>query len=119
MALCLNPKRPHENKEISAPLSTQHATQGTAGSAQVAVNEQLTCQFCRYLLEGAMLGDCRVTRWVGSGAFGDVYEATQLRPLSRRVAIKVMLPERVADEESAELFEREASAIAALDHPNI
>ena len=83
------------------------------------MNEQVSCQYCKYLLEGALLGDCRVTRWIGSGAFGDVYEATQMRPLSRRVAIKVMQPERVADEESAELFEREVSAIAALDHPNI
>ncbi|HEV2474376.1 MAG TPA: protein kinase, partial [Chthonomonadales bacterium] len=83
------------------------------------MSEQLACQYCRYLLEGAVLGDCRVTRWIGSGAFGDVYEATQMPPLSRRVAIKVMLPERVADEESAVLFEREVGAIAALDHPNI
>ncbi|GAC1567064.1 MAG: hypothetical protein NVS3B14_11940 [Ktedonobacteraceae bacterium] len=40
-------------------------------------------------------------------------------PLSRRVAIKVMSLERVADEQSVELFAREVSAIAALDHPNV
>ncbi len=118
MTYCLNPKKPHENKDV--PLQASRAVQGAvAGAAQVAVNEQVNCQYCKYLLEGALLGDCRVTRWIGSGAFGDVYEATQMRPMSRRVAIKVMLPERVADEESAELFEREISAIAALDHPNI
>jgi serine/threonine protein kinase len=100
MVFCLNPKKPHENKDTAAQAS-------------------LTCQYCKYLLEGAVLGDCRATRWIGSGAFGDVYEATQMPPLSRRVAIKVMLPERVADEESAVLFEREVGAIAALDHPNI
>src|SRR5579871_5500903 len=96
MAYCLNPRKQHENKAV-----------------------QGACQYCKYLLEGALLGDCRVTRWIGSGAFGDVYEATQLPPLSRRVAIKVMSLDRVADVESAETFAREASAIAALDHPNI
>ncbi|HEX7736452.1 MAG TPA: kelch repeat-containing protein [Ktedonobacteraceae bacterium] len=81
--------------------------------------EQVACQYCKYLLEGAVLGDCRILRWIGSGAFGDVYEAEQLPPLSRRVAIKVMAIERVVDGESAEMFAREVSTIAALDHPNI
>lgn len=96
MAYCLNPRKQHENEAV-----------------------QVACQYCKYLLEGALLGDCRVTRWIGSGAFGDVYEATQLPPLSRRVAVKVMSLDRVADVESAETFTREVSAIAALDHPNI
>lgn len=90
-----------------------------AGKAPVATEEQVTCQFCKYLLQGALLGDCRVTRWIGSGAFGDVYEAEQMPPLSRRVAIKVMSLDRVADGKSAEFFAREVRTIAALDHPNI
>jgi serine/threonine protein kinase len=96
MTYCLNPRKQHEN-----------------------ISARAVCQYCKYLLEGALLGDCRVTRWIGSGAFGDVYEATQLPPLSRRVAIKVMSLDRVADVESAETFTREVSAIAALDHPHI
>lgn len=79
----------------------------------------MACQYCKYLLEGAILGDCRILRWIGSGAFGDVYEAEQLPPLSRRVAIKVMSIERVVDGEAAEMFAREVGTIAALDHPNI
>jgi len=89
------------------------------GRRPVAVEEQVTCPFCKHLLQGALLGDCRVTRWIGSGAFGDVYEAEQLPPLNRRVAIKVMSLECVADGKSAELLAREVGAIAALDHPNI
>jgi serine/threonine protein kinase len=88
-------------------------------AVSVAVEEQVACRFCKYLLQGAPLGDCRVTRWIGSGAFGDVYEAVQSPPLSRHVAIKVMSLDRVADEEAGELFAREVGAIAALDHPNI
>ncbi|HEX6484284.1 MAG TPA: serine/threonine-protein kinase [Ktedonobacteraceae bacterium] len=89
------------------------------GAMPVAVEEHVTCHICKHLLQGALLGDCRVTRWIGSGTFGDVYEAEQLPPLNRRVAIKVMSLERVADGTSADLFAREVRAIAVLDHPNI
>src|SRR6184192_3997840 len=114
MPYCLNPKKAHENRIPSTALVDTAPVR-----ASIAVDEQVTCQFCKYLLQGALLGDCRVTRWIGSGAFGDVYEAEQLPPLSRRVAIKVMALERVFDEQSAQLFEHEVRAIAALDHPNI
>jgi len=114
MTYCLNPKKAHENRTTPAVLVDKGSSK-----ASVVVDEQVTCQFCKYLLQGALLGDCKVTRWIGSGAFGDVYEAEQLPPLSRRVAIKVMSLERASDEKSADLFAREVSAIAALDHPNI
>lgn len=121
MVYCLNPKKSHENKEplSSAMLSAYDGAETGNGQTSVALEQQVACQFCKYLLAGALLGDCRVTRWIGAGAFGDVYEAEQLPPLSRRVAIKVMGIDRVADGKSAELFAHEVQAIAALDHPNI
>lgn len=116
MIQCLNPRKSHDNSGISSSA----ANSGENDAAiTVAVDEQVACRFCKYLLRDASLGDCRVTRWIGSGAFGDVYEAEQSPPLSRRVAIKVMSLDRVADEEAVELFAREVGAIAALDHPNI
>src|ERR1700682_5078144 len=115
MIHCLNPRKSHENSGISSSAATEDG----ANAVSVAVEEQVACRFCKYLLQDALLGDCRVTRWIGSGAFGDVYEAVQSPPLSRRVAIKIMSLDRVADEESVELFAREVGAIAALDHPNI
>ncbi len=120
--ICLHPKNPHENKEsrsISPGVTTGALSGISTAKTSMAVQEQVACRFCKYLLQGALLGDCRVTRLIGSGAFGDVYEAEQLPPLSRRVAIKVMSLDRVADGKSAELFAREVGAIAALDHPNI
>jgi serine/threonine protein kinase len=130
MRNCLNPKKPHQNvipsvfTPISANVNDISQTSSEAGTAQphppsTAQEEQLTCQYCKYLLEGALLGDSQVTRWIGSGTFGDVYEAEQLPPLNRRVAIKVMAIEHGTDGEAAELFAREVRAIAALDHPNI
>jgi serine/threonine protein kinase len=124
MAYCLNPKKKHENRELASISSLTNA--GTAAlpeagaeKSPVAVDAQGACQYCKYLLEGALLGDCRVRRWIGSGAFGDVYEAEQLPPLQRRVAIKVMSIDQVLDVKAVELFAREVGAISKLDHPNI
>jgi len=127
MRRCLNPKNPHKNMSVpsSVTVPAKDATRSPSDAAEqssissLQQEEQVTCQFCKYLLEGALLGDCRVTSWIGSGTFGDVYQAQQLPPLNRRVALKVMAVEHVADGRAAELFAREVQAIAALDHPNI
>src|SRR5579859_7196351 len=123
MLHCLNPKKAHANRgSFARPVPSGNTIAlSAASSSEVGETreEQVACQYCKYLLAGAVLGDCRIVRWIGSGAFGDVYEAEQLPPLSRRVAIKVMAIERVVDGESAEMFAREVGTIAALDHPNI
>ena len=49
---------------------------------------------------------------------GEVYSATDTR-LDRTVAIKVLPAELASDPERRERFEREAKAIAALNHPHI
>ncbi len=127
MRRCLNPKNPHKNMSVpsSVTVPAKDATRSSSDAVEQSSissplqEEQVTCQFCKYLLEGALLGDCRVTSWIGSGTFGDVYEAQQLPPLNRCVALKVMAVEHVADGRAVELFAREVQAIAALDHPNI
>jgi serine/threonine protein kinase len=48
---------------------------------------------------------------------GDVYVAEDTK-LHRKVALKVLPPE-MASQERRERFEREALAVAALNHPNI
>lgn len=123
MPRCLNPKKAHENPvTVARPVPsgpTAALSEAPVEEKGGSGEEQVACQFCKYLLEGALLGDCRVIRWIGSGTFGDVYEAQQLPPLNRHVAIKVMAIERVVDGQSAEMFAHEVSTIAALDHPHI
>ncbi len=52
------------------------------------------------------------------GGMGVVYRAHDLR-LNREVALKMIVSGSIADTEVVERFEREARAVAMLDHPNI
>jgi eukaryotic-like serine/threonine-protein kinase len=64
------------------------------------------------------LGHYRILGLLGRGGMGEVYAAEDTR-LNRKIAVKV-LPELVAgDPERRHRFEREAQAVAALNHPNI
>jgi eukaryotic-like serine/threonine-protein kinase len=64
------------------------------------------------------LGHYRILEAIGEGGMGEVYAAEDTR-LHRRVALKV-LPQLLAAESERRLrFEREAQAIAKLNHPNI
>jgi serine/threonine protein kinase/Tol biopolymer transport system component len=67
---------------------------------------------------GQRIAHYSITAHLGSGGMGDVYQATDAR-LGRGVALK-FLPEAFAhDPERASRFEREAKALASLNHPNI
>ena len=67
------------------------------------------------LSRGDRLGPYHIVSPVGAGGFGEVYQARDTR-LDRTVAIKV-LPS--TEPELKARFEREAKAIAALQHPHI
>ena len=70
------------------------------------------------LAAGTRLGPYEVVSLLGTGGMGEVYRASDAR-LHRDVALKV-LPGHVADDPERLLrFEREARALAALNHPNI
>jgi formylglycine-generating enzyme required for sulfatase activity/tRNA A-37 threonylcarbamoyl transferase component Bud32 len=66
----------------------------------------------------ARIGRFEITRYLGEGAFGRVYEAHD--PLLKRtVALKVAKPEQLVGERRVARFQREARAAANLLHPNI
>ena len=67
---------------------------------------------------GKTLNHYNVLRKIGRGGMGEVYAAEDTK-LHRQVAIKVLPPELAAASERRRRFEREARAVASLDHPNI
>ena len=64
------------------------------------------------LTAGSKLGPYEILALIGAGGMGEVYRARDPR-LNRDVAIKV------SQERFSDRFEREARAVAALNHPNI
>jgi len=70
------------------------------------------------LTSGTYLGPYEVVDPVGAGGMGEVYRARDSR-LGRLVAIKVISPSLVGDEDRRRRFELEARAAGALNHPNI
>jgi Tol biopolymer transport system component len=70
------------------------------------------------LLIGRELGSYQIISLLGAGGMGEVYRARDTR-LDRIVAIKVF-PQQFANQtDLRERFEREARAIASLNHPHI
>lgn len=67
---------------------------------------------------GTQLGPYRIESVLGEGGFGTVYLAVQERPLSRRVALKIIKPGMDSREVVAR-FEMERQALATMDHPAI
>jgi serine/threonine protein kinase len=67
---------------------------------------------------GQNLGHYRIVGKIGAGGMGEVYRATDTK-LGRDVALKVMPAEMARDADRLARFQREARAVAALNHPHI
>ncbi len=67
---------------------------------------------------GTTLGRYRIVARIGEGGMGEVYRAHDER-LDRDVAVKVLHRKVAQDADRLARFEREARAVARLDHPNI
>jgi serine/threonine protein kinase len=67
---------------------------------------------------GTVIGNYKLMEQIGEGGMGVVYVAEQLRPLRRRVALKVIKP-GMDTKEVISRFAAERQALALMDHPNI
>src|ERR1051325_831229 len=71
---------------------------------------------------GAMVGRTllhyRIVQPLGSGGMGEVYAAQDTK-LNRTVALKILPPSLAGESDLRLRFQREAQAVAALNHPNV
>jgi serine/threonine protein kinase/tetratricopeptide (TPR) repeat protein len=67
---------------------------------------------------GTRIGPYKLLQLIGEGGFGSVFMAEQERPVSRKVALKVI---KLGMDTRAVIarFEAERQALAMMDHPNI
>ena len=67
---------------------------------------------------GSRLGHHDVTALIGEGGMGQVHQATDTK-LNRQVALKILPEVFATDPDRLARFEREATVLASLNHPNI
>jgi len=71
-----------------------------------------------FSLAGRKFGTYTIEKPLGAGGMGEVYLAHDEK-LNRKVALKILPAEFVADAERVKRFEREARTVSALNHPYI
>ncbi|MCY3021738.1 MAG: protein kinase, partial [Planctomycetota bacterium] len=69
-------------------------------------------------LIGQTVGGCEILEVLGQGGMGVIYKARQ-KSLDRVVALKVLAPHLANDINFVSRFQKEARAIAKVNHPNI
>jgi TolB-like protein len=75
-------------------------------------------EFLMPLSAGQKLAAYEIISALGAGGMGEVYRARDTR-LGREVALKILPPDVINEPGRLERFDREARAIAALNHPHI
>src|SRR5512132_3369251 len=70
------------------------------------------------LLPDTTLSHYRIISKIGVGGMGEVYLAQDTK-LDRKVALKILPAELVGNQDRMRRFTQEATAAAALNHPNI
>src|SRR3990172_4867740 len=70
------------------------------------------------LKPGTMLGPYEILSLIGAGGMGEVYKGRDTR-LERLVALKILPAHLASRPDLRKRFEREATTVANLQHPNI
>ena len=93
---------------MAEAMAPTHPDSGPAAPQKALTPEELAPHFPQL----------EIIESLGRGGMGVVYKARQ-KSLNRFVALKLLAPERVGDAGFAERFQKEAQALAALNHPHI
>ena len=96
---------------------SEHDSMGL-GDLSVFQSEEFRPQAVQTLNKGERIGQFEIQRLLGSGGMGEVYEALQLEPVQRTVAIKVI---RYGAQDPGVMarFDSERQTLALMNHPSI
>ncbi|HXT01588.1 MAG TPA: protein kinase [Elusimicrobiota bacterium] len=105
-------------KTVMAPLTERITSAFTRRSGPGAAAATEESPSVNGLMPGLIRGQYRISRQIGAGGMGMVFEGTD-RSLGRRVAIKKMRDELRVNPQERARFVIEAKTVAALHHANI
>lgn len=106
--------RPELRQQVEALLQEHDRTGGILESSPV--NVAVTQPTPEHV--GAVIGRYKLLEQIGEGGMGAVFMAEQIRPVRRRVALKIIKP-GMNNRQVIARFEAERQALAVMDHPNI
>ncbi|MHC5029004.1 MAG: serine/threonine-protein kinase, partial [Planctomycetota bacterium] len=108
---------PSLRRDVERLLSFDHAEDATG--APFARPVESVARALAALRPGEVISDrVRIVRLLGEGGMGAVYEATQLVPIERAVALKIIKP-GMDSTRVLQRFEAERQALALMDHASI
>jgi eukaryotic-like serine/threonine-protein kinase len=104
--------------EVQSLLSTSEQALSLIDTPAFEVAAGLLSSNIPELVEGQLIGHCRVLSFLGAGGMGEVYLAEDEK-LKRRIALKVLPVDYTRNQDRLRRFQQEAQAASALNHPNI
>ncbi len=107
------PPRPSAPGTARPPL-----TRPRRARAQAVAQQPRRGKYAADMVGETIEGKYALQSVLGKGGMGTVYDAVHQRT-SRRVAVKILLPEHAEKPESIARFHHEARVVAAIGHPNI
>jgi len=114
----MSKNHPESKKKKSSPLKKEKPRTLTAGGEQSGKDGKATKTILPLDISPEVIGSYRILQRLGSGGMGEVYEAEQIEPIKRRVALKI-IKWGMDTKQVVARFESERQALALMNHPNI
>jgi len=111
-------KRPKSKTKKSSSLKKTKPRTLTASGERSSKDRSETKTILPLSVSPEVIGSYRLLQKLGVGGMGEVYEAEQIKPLKRRVALKI-IKWGMDTKQVVARFESERQALALMNHPNI